>query len=158
MSNLEQRIKDTETALERQNQKLEHTGAKLKEAGVDTKNLAQKDTELTARIKELGEITKFTAKEAGDAMGSPSYSGSVPTARRITGRGYAGGTRNAEPGWAMVGEEDPEALFFGGGEVVLNARQTAALLAKPVPAVSALPEPGERAGSTLPPWKGAAMG
>jgi len=67
---LEQRIKDTETALERQNQKLEHTGAKLKEAGVDTKNLAQKDTELTARIKELGEITKFTAKEAGDAMGS----------------------------------------------------------------------------------------
>ena len=40
---LEQRIKDTETALDRQTQKLETTGAKLKEAGVDTSTLAQKD-------------------------------------------------------------------------------------------------------------------
>ena len=50
---LEQRIKDTEAALERQGQKLEATGAKLREAGVDTSNLAQKDVELTAKIKEL---------------------------------------------------------------------------------------------------------
>ncbi|NCE66063.1 phage tail tape measure protein [Pseudoflavonifractor sp. 524-17] len=62
---LEQRIKDTETALERQNQKLEHTGAKLKEAGVDTKNLAQKDTELTARIKELEAEQDKAADSAG---------------------------------------------------------------------------------------------
>ncbi|NCE66062.1 hypothetical protein D1159_16115 [Pseudoflavonifractor sp. 524-17] len=81
-------------------------------------------------------------REAINAMGSPSYSGGVPTARRITGRGYASGTRNAEPGWAMVGEEGPEVLFFNGGEVVLNARQTSALLAKPEPAVSALPAAG----------------
>ena len=50
---LEQRIKDTETALERQTQKLQATGARLKEAGVDTSNLAAKDAELTARVKEL---------------------------------------------------------------------------------------------------------
>lgn len=50
---LEQRIKDTETALDRQTQKLQATGARLKEAGVDTANLSQKDAELTARIKEL---------------------------------------------------------------------------------------------------------
>ena len=50
---LEQRIKDTETALERQTQKLQTTGARLKEAGVDTANLAAKDAELTARVKEL---------------------------------------------------------------------------------------------------------
>ena len=50
---LEQRIKDTEAALDRQGQKLENTGAKLREAGVDTSNLAQKDAELTAKIKEL---------------------------------------------------------------------------------------------------------
>ena len=50
---LEQRIKDTETALERQTQKLQATGARLKEAGVDTANLAAKDAELTARVKEL---------------------------------------------------------------------------------------------------------
>ncbi len=61
---LEQRIKDTETALERQNQKLQTTGAKLKEAGVDTANLAQKDQELTARIKELQEEQDRAAQGA----------------------------------------------------------------------------------------------
>lgn len=50
---LEQRIKDTETALDRQTQKLQATGARLKAAGVDTANLAKKDEELTAKIKEL---------------------------------------------------------------------------------------------------------
>ncbi len=50
---LEQRIKDTAEALDRQTQKLQSTEAKLKEAGVDTANLAQKDAELTAKIKEL---------------------------------------------------------------------------------------------------------
>ena len=50
---LEERIKNTEVALERQNQKLGTTGERLKAAGVDTGNLAQKDAELTAKIKEL---------------------------------------------------------------------------------------------------------
>lgn len=79
---LEQRIKDTETALDRQTQKLETTGAKLKEAGVDTSNLAQKDAELTAKIKELkaeqdkaadsavsfGERSSRAIEAAGDAI------------------------------------------------------------------------------------------
>ena len=46
---LEQRIHTTEAALESQKQKLEATGAKLKDAGVDTANLSQKDAELTAK-------------------------------------------------------------------------------------------------------------
>lgn len=50
---LEQRIKDTELALERQNQKLEATSTRLKEAGIDTTNLAGKDAELASRIKAL---------------------------------------------------------------------------------------------------------
>ena len=50
---LEQRISTTSAALESQKQKLEATGAKLKDAGVDTSNLSQKDAELTAKIKEL---------------------------------------------------------------------------------------------------------
>lgn len=50
---LEQRISNTNTALERQSQKLSDTGARLKEAGIDTANLSQQDAELTARIKEL---------------------------------------------------------------------------------------------------------
>lgn len=50
---LEQRISDTSANLERQRDRLSATGAKLKEAGVDTANLAQKDAELTAKIKNL---------------------------------------------------------------------------------------------------------
>lgn len=52
-------------------------------------------------------------------------------------RGYASGTTAAEPGFAMVGENGPELVFFHGGEQVMNARETAALQARP--AVSALP-------------------
>lgn len=51
--------------------------------------------------------------------------------------GYASGTQSAEPGYAIVGENGPEVVFFDGGEQVLNARETAALQARP--AVSALP-------------------
>lgn len=40
-------------------------------------------------------------------------------------RGYASGTSNAEPGWAMVGENGPEMMFFRGGERVLTAAETA---------------------------------
>lgn len=50
---LEQRIQNTETALERQKQKLDATGQKLQEAGVDTANLTQADARLTEQIKEL---------------------------------------------------------------------------------------------------------
>lgn len=54
--------------------------------------------------------------------------------------GYATGTESAAPGFALVGEEGPELVFFRGGEQVLNARETAALQAQP--AVSALPSAG----------------
>ncbi|WP_249400134.1 transglycosylase SLT domain-containing protein [Streptomyces argyrophylli] len=40
-------------------------------------------------------------------------------------KGYATGTRSASPGIALVGERGPELVRFGGGERVLNARQTA---------------------------------
>lgn len=42
--------------------------------------------------------------------------------------GYAAGTTNATPGWHMVGENGPELAYFSGGETVLNARDTAAVL------------------------------
>ena len=66
---LEQRIKDTEAALDRQTQKLETTGAKLKEAGVDTSNLSQKDAELTAKIKEL-QAEQDKAADSAKSFGS----------------------------------------------------------------------------------------
>lgn len=55
-------------------------------------------------------------------------------------RGYATGTTDAEPGFAMVGEDGPEVVLFGGGEQVLNARETAAMQRQS--AVSAMPARG----------------
>ncbi len=68
---LEERIKNTEAALERQNQKLGTTGERLKAAGVDTGNLAQKDAELTAKIKEL-ETAQDNAAEGAASFGEKS--------------------------------------------------------------------------------------
>jgi phage-related minor tail protein len=39
-------------------------------------------------------------------------------------KGYASGTRGAAPGWAWVGERGPELVNFGGGEQVLNHRDS----------------------------------
>ena len=61
-----------------------------------------------------------------EAMGMPGAI-TVPT-----GRGYASGTTNAERGFAMVGEEGPEIVYFNGGEQVLNARETAAIRNAPL--------------------------
>lgn len=75
-------------------------------------------------------------RAAVNAMGPMSYSDSAYAANRT--RGYAGGTDNAQPGWAYVGENGPELMFFNGGEKVLNATKTAALQADAAPAVSAI--------------------
>lgn len=56
----------------------------------------------------------------------------MPGAITVPGRGYASGTTNAEPGFAMVGEEGPEIVYFNGGEQVLNARETAAIRNAPL--------------------------
>ena len=75
-----------------------------------------------------------------NALGGPSYADSAWAANR-TSRGYASGTGYAQPGWAYVGEDGPELMFFNGGEKVLNAAQTSALQAKAAPAVSAMLSP-----------------
>ena len=76
---------------------------------------------------------KSLARAASKALGPAPYSDSAYAAGR-TERGYASGTSNAQPGWAMVGENGPEMMFFHGGETVLNAAQTSARLAKSAPA------------------------
>lgn len=62
-------------------------------------------------------------------------------------RGYATGTESAQRGFAMVGEDGPEVVFFNGGEQVLNARETAALESRPV--MSALPANGGSPGGVV---------
>jgi len=41
--------------------------------------------------------------------------------------GYAVGTVDAEPGFAVVGENGPELVYFNGGEQVMTAEETAAM-------------------------------
>lgn len=53
--------------------------------------------------------------------------GSVTTGDE-TGDGYASGTESATPGFHLVGENGPELMFFNGGEQVLTAEDTAALM------------------------------
>ena len=52
------------------------------------------------------------------AGASGSYSGNIP--------GYAVGTESAAPGFAIVGENGPELVYFNGGETVLTAPETRA--------------------------------
>ena len=40
-------------------------------------------------------------------------------------RGYAVGTTSAEPGFAWVGENGPELMFFNGGEQIMTAQDSA---------------------------------
>lgn len=63
---LEQRINNTEAALEKQRQKLGETKDRLDAAGVSTSDLAGKDAELTAKIQELAEEQKRAAEGAGE--------------------------------------------------------------------------------------------
>lgn len=85
---LEERIKNTEAALERQNQKLGTTGERLKAAGVDTGNLAQKDAELTAKIKEL-ETEQDKAAEGAQSFGEKSAQAFGAAAQAIAAAGVA---------------------------------------------------------------------
>ena len=80
---LEQRISTTSAALESQKQKLEATGAKLKDAGVDTSNLSQKDAELTAKIKEL------SAEQDKAAEGAASFGEKASQAFGVVGQAIA---------------------------------------------------------------------
>ena len=77
------------------------------------------------------------ARAASNALGSNPASNSAYAANRSVPM-YASGTSNAAPGLALVGEEGPELVYFDGGEKVLSAAQTAALQAKPAPALSAM--------------------
>ena len=63
---LEQRISNTEAALDKQKQKLGETKERLDAAGISTSDLANKDAELTAKIQELTEEQKKAAEGAGE--------------------------------------------------------------------------------------------
>jgi len=88
---------------------------------------AAKDT-MTAYIEEI-KGQQSAAVSAAKAVATATANalkttGTVNITTTLPGRGYATGTASAEPGLALVGEEGPELINFGGGEVVYTAPET----------------------------------
>lgn len=85
---LEQRISNTEAALEKQKQRLGETKDRLDGVGVSTENLAGKDEELKKKIEELNEEQKKAAEGAGD-FGGKGAAAIVAVGNALTAAGIA---------------------------------------------------------------------
>lgn len=72
----------------------------------------------------LPQVTAAYNRVAAAARAALSASG-TGTAGSIPG--YAVGTQSAAPGFAIVGENGPELVYFNGGEQVMTAEETAAM-------------------------------
>lgn len=72
----------------------------------------------------LPQVTAACNRVAAAARAALSASG-TGTAGSIPG--YAVGTQSAAPGFALVGENGPELVYFNGGEQVMTAEETAAM-------------------------------
>lgn len=72
----------------------------------------------------LPQVTAAYNRVAAAARSALSASG-TGTAGSIPG--YAVGTQSAAPGFALVGENGPELVYFNGGEQVMTAEETAAM-------------------------------
>lgn len=72
----------------------------------------------------LPQVTAAYNRVAAAARAALSASG-TRTAGSIPG--YAVGTQSAAPGFALVGENGPELVYFNGGEQVMTAEETAAM-------------------------------
>lgn len=110
-----------------------------------SEKLANMQTEMGDMVDgmDLSAEAKVNAKATMDAYVSEIQSGVAKAQTAIDSlnfsnntlssggyHGYATGTLDAEPGLALVGEEGPELVNFGGGEVVYTAAETSNILAR----------------------------
>ena len=95
---LEQQIANTTAALERQRDRLDTTGERLRSAGVDTDNLANKSEELTAQIKDLQDEQEEAAKGAQN-FGQQSSEAFSAVASAIAAAGIAVALREIYEGY-----------------------------------------------------------
>lgn len=89
---LEQRIANTSAALETQKQKLEATGSRLKDAGVDTGNLAQKEAELAEKVKQLS-AEQEKAADSAQTFGSTAADAFEAASSALVSAGIAAGLK-----------------------------------------------------------------
>lgn len=110
--------------------KMDEMEKKLTES-IDNMNMeteaatAAKDT-MTAYINSI-KAQQASAVSAAEAV-AKATSDALSRTATVPSRGYAVGTTSAAPGLALVGEEGPELVNFGGGEVVYTAPETERIL------------------------------
>lgn len=110
-----------------------------------SENLEKMQTEMEEMVDgmDLSAEAKVNAKATMDAYVNEIQAGVEKAQRAIDSlsfannmlsgggfHGYATGTLDAAPGLALVGEEGPELVNFGGGEVVYTAAETSNILAR----------------------------
>ena len=96
---LDQRVADATAALERQRQRLSDTGARLKEAGVDTANLSETSRALKDTIKELGEEQRKAA-EGAQTFGEKAAAGFDAAGQALAAAGIAAAVKELTDGIA----------------------------------------------------------
>lgn len=62
-------------------------------------------------------MLNYIKEKFGDPVKAEAY--------HLAHNSYGGGTRNADPGWALVGERGPELMHLTGGQQIFNASQSA---------------------------------
>lgn len=106
--------------------KMEHLETPMRSAAFSIMNAyaqgitAHSDMAIQAAQNVANQITAILSTPT-ISVGASTISGIM---NKVTGKGYATGTMNAAPGLALVGENGPELINFGGGEVVYTAAET----------------------------------
>ena len=127
----------------------------------DSLTQIQTDMETAVDNLNLSDEAKANAKSTMDAYVQEIQNGVAKAQKAIDSlsfanttlkgggyHAYAEGTVDAEPGLALVGEEGPELVNFGGGEVVYTADETANILAKDTSSDSFYVEPEQAVNDT----------
>lgn len=99
---------------------------------IDGMNLSEEATAsaratMNSYINEIRNADIAGAVQAKIEEAQKSFNITV-TSTPTTTKGYAVGTSSAAPGLALVGENGPELVNFGGGEVVYTASETESIL------------------------------
>lgn len=122
------------------------------DSAIDNMNM---DTEAATAAKATIDAYVASIRAGIDDASGAAAAVAAATNSALSGSGgvtgYATGTTYAEPGVHIVGEEGPEAIFFDGGETVLNATDTRQYLASQRPIQTAVPAPdAELEGGSIP--------
>ena len=115
---------DFEAAMDGINEKLVTS---IENMNMSTDSAAAATATINAYVANIraGKDSAVSAAESVAAATAAALS-STPGAPK---KGYAVGTASAAPGLALVGEEGPELINFGGGEIVYTAPETQRILA-----------------------------